>query len=1165
MREATTGAARRAGLVLAVALVASVGDAATPATSNFGPYHAVFLEGGVGLARPLSEAAAPVAAGAPWTISGWVRIEHALDGRRIIAALGEPASASCRCLTLVGGRPTLETGQGATLQDRDVFPIGSWHHLAATYDGTVARLFLDGTVRVDAVLKTATVAPLLVLAPDSAEDPAGLHHFGGRLAEFALESGAVSADDLRTRAKRPPAFDLLPFHSVGSGWPWQEHAWRGLQEPQPAWTLPHTRAPAPLVERTPVTATPALQDISAGHWAVGAWRFSAAPDVPADAATIARPGFDDRAWFTAVVPGTVLTTLIANGVYPDPDVGLNNLLIPESLNRRDYWYRTEFTGPAASHGERLTLEFAGINYSAEVWLNGEALGSVRGAFRRGLFDVTGRVHPGTKNALAVRVSPPPHPGIPHEQSVAAGPGENGGNLAIDGPTFIATEGWDWIPAIRDRNTGLWQGVELAASGAVRLGDPQVVTLLPLPRIDSAEVTIRVPVENPTDHALKVTVRARFDAVDVTKTVTAPAGTTRVELSPQEFAALRLKHPRLWWPNGYGNPALYSLDLSAAVEGAVSDTKHLRFGVREISYELSLFDASGRLRRLEVDPTPGSLAGETLVDVRHEAIKRTATGWAASLTSAGERSGSVHDLPASPLAPYLVIRVNGVRIAARGGSWGMDDSRKRVSRERLEPFFELHRRAHLNTIRNWLGQDTEEVFYDLADEYGLLVFNDFWASTQDFQVEPQDPALFLDNAADVIRRYRNHPSIALWFGRNEGVPQPVINEGLAALVATLDGTRYYTGSSNRVNLQDSGPYNWRPAAEYFTRLARGFAVEVGTPSLAERESLEAMIPAADRWPIGDAYAYHDWHFGGNGDTQSFRAALERRLGAGRDFGDFVEKAQLLNYEAYRAIFEGFHAGLWTTNSGRLLWMTHPSWPSNAWQIYTADYDTPAAYYAVAKANEPLHVQLDLPDFRPRIVNVGGAAARGLGLDVRITSLDGRTVASQRSTIDVAANDTTALPALPLAATLAAEGIVLVDLTLRDRSGRVLSRNTYWPARDDESERRLAVLPAGRATLTAERTSPAGNVTIALTNSGRTPILFARATLRDAAGARVLPAYYDDNYVSLLPGETRHLEAVCAGHRAACTAVEVHALNLASISTPLPPTPAARRPDPTGARP
>ena len=111
-------------------------------------------------------------------------------------------------------------------------------------------------------------------------------------------------------------------------------------------------------------------------------------------------------------------------------------------------------------------------------------------------------------------------------------------------------------------------------------------------------------------------------------------------------------------------------------------------------------------------------GEQLIDVRHEAIKRTATGWAESLTAAGETSPAVTNVASTALTPYLAIRVNGVRIAARGGSWGMDDSRKRVSREKLEPYFRLHREANVNIIRNWMGQNTEETFYELADEYGI---------------------------------------------------------------------------------------------------------------------------------------------------------------------------------------------------------------------------------------------------------------------------------------------------------------------------------------------------------------------------------------------------------------------------------------------------------------
>src|SRR5262249_22305133 len=151
-------------------------------------------------------------------------------------------------------------------------------------------------------------------------------------------------------------------------------------------------------------------------------------------------GYRDAGWYAATVPGTVLTTLIDRGVYPDPDHGLNNRVIPESLARQSYWYRTQFIAPEELAGRELTLTFNGINYAAEVWLNGSKLGDTKGAFIRGVFDVTDAIRAGQPNALAVRVSPPPHPGIAHEESIAAGPGENGGNLAIDGPTFVASEG-----------------------------------------------------------------------------------------------------------------------------------------------------------------------------------------------------------------------------------------------------------------------------------------------------------------------------------------------------------------------------------------------------------------------------------------------------------------------------------------------------------------------------------------------------------------------------------------------------------------------------------------------------------------------------------------------------------------------------------------------------
>jgi Glycosyl hydrolase 2 galactose-binding domain-like/Exo-beta-D-glucosaminidase Ig-fold domain/Concanavalin A-like lectin/glucanases superfamily/Glycosyl hydrolases family 2/Glycosyl hydrolases family 2, TIM barrel domain len=1144
-------------------LLAGLETRAQPPNPDFGPYNATFLSGGIGLTQSVPPDSPVLDGKSPWSLSGWVRAERITDGRVIVAAFGEPLAGQCRCLTLLQGQLGLEVAPGTFLHAHTSLDALAWHAVAATYDGRTARLYLDGAEVESREVAVERVPPVLRLAPESQTDLTGEHHFGGSLALFQLRARALTAAEARELAAARPDFTLITFHHVGVGWPWQERAWRGLLQPQPAWTLPRGNAPpSPPARDLTAAQTPPLQPLGTNRWMIGAWHLAAAESSPgsdtAPLTTVPAVGssgellssseYADKDWYPAIVPGTVLTTLIANGVYPDPDYGLDNLHIPESLNRRDYWYRSRFVVPAQLAGQKLTLSFNGINYAAEVWLNGVRVGQILGAFVRGIFDVSAIARPGSENVLAVRVSPAPHPGIPHEQSVSAGPGENGGNLAIDGPTFIATEGWDWLPAIRDRNTGIWQDVELSASGLVRILDPQIVTTLPLPRTDSADVLVRLPLENRGASAATIRIDVDIGAIHVGKSVKLPPGVSEIDLSPTELTQLHFAHPRLWWPNGYGNQELYEARIAVSVDGRRSDLKTVRFGIRAITYELSLFDHEGRLRRVEVDPTAASVRHERLVDVRHEALKQTANGWAASLSAAGESSPAVRVIATTSLTPYLAIRVNGVRIAARGGSWGMDDSRKRISRQRLEPYFRLEHDAHLNIVRNWLGQNTEDTFYELADEYGLLVLNDFWESTQNFQVEAQDPQLFLQNARDVIRRYRNHPSIAVWFGRNEGVPQPILNEGLAAAVAELDGTRYYTGSSNVVNLQGSGPYNWRAPEEYFTTLAQGFSVEVGTPSLASAESLRAWIPAADLWPIADTYAYHDWHFGGNGDTASFTHAMQTSLGVAGSFEDFERKAQLMNYVSYRAIFEGFQAHLWTRNSGRLLWMTHPSWPSNSWQIYTSDYDTPAAYYGVAKACEPVHAQLNLPDFRPAIVNISRQARKSLRLRARVVSLEGRRLLEKIDTLDVPADDVTTLDALPLRQLLQAQGLVLVELMLTDSAGTSLSNNLYWESRTDSDLVGLSSM-SNQGLLVSATSHPAAAgavVEIKLTNRGPTPALLAKLTVLDSAGRRVLPAYYSDNYVSLLSGESRAIRATCPAGPNACMSVALRGWNVVPTS-------------------
>jgi Exo-beta-D-glucosaminidase Ig-fold domain/Concanavalin A-like lectin/glucanases superfamily/Glycosyl hydrolases family 2/Glycosyl hydrolases family 2, TIM barrel domain len=1108
--------------------------------ANFGPYNLRILEGGIGVTRPLAEDSPLLAGAAPFSVSGWLRLSRRVPGSTVVVAIGDSSSSnSWRGLKLVDG--SLRLVLGGTEVGAAQLEAQHWYAVAATYDGKTGRLYVDGQELGSAAAQTPRAAPRLELAP-TATSPGPAAHFGGELAEFSISRSVLSPSAIAELADKEPEFSLTTFNAVGAGWPLQERAWRGLLEPQDPWTLPRGKSPPSAPQAEAIPAAPELE-AAAGKWLLRRWRMRAAPGLVVDGAQMSQPDYDDSSWYAAVVPGTVLTTLIARGVYPDPDYGLNNLAIPDSLSRQDYWYRSVFSAPPELSGKQF-LTFKGINYAAEVWFNGQHLGDIKGAFVRGVFDVSGKLKRHRRNVLAVRISPPPHPGIPHEQSIAAGPGENGGAMALDGPTFIAAEGWDWIPGIRDRNTGIWQDVELHQTRALRLLDPHVITHVPLPNTDIADISIVVPIENRSGRVLSATLSARIESVEVKRTLSIPPGITEVKLDPGGYAQLRIAHPKLWWPNGYGPANLYTLQLAVDAEGVRSDALALKFGVRELTYELSLFDHSGRLRRVEVDPTLGSAAGQTLVDVRHEAIKRTPQGWAESLTAAGESSPAVHAIDDDSLTPYLVIRVNGVSIAARGGSWGTDDSRKRISRAHLEPYFKLQRAAHLNIIRNWLGQNTEDVFYDLADEYGLLVLNDFWISTQDFQLEPQDPQLFLANARDVISRYRNHPSIAVWFGRNEGVPPPIYNEGLANLVATLDGTRYYTGSSNSVNLQVSGPYNYRSPEHYFTDLAQGFSVEVGTPSLSTLESLRASIPAADLWPLNDTYAYHDWHFGGNGDVASFMSALDRQYGAATSIEDFERKAQMMNYVTFRAIFEGFQAHLWTRNSGRLLWMTHPSWPSNAWQIYSSDYDAGAAYYAVKKACEPLHAQLNLPDYTLSVVNTTREGVLGLTLKTRVLSLDNRVLDERTDSVAAQANATTTLTPLNLGALLDRERLVLVKLVLANARGDVLSDNLYWQGLNDDSLRLLNQLQPQPLVMAAQADAVADDtlVTVDLSNAGRLPALAAKLTLLDAQGVRVLPSLYGDNYVTLMPGESRRIEVRCPRQGQVCAGVGLRGWNV-----------------------
>ncbi|MTV39899.1 glycosyl hydrolase 2 galactose-binding domain-containing protein [Duganella radicis] len=1117
-------------LLVLMALASTAAQAGT----QWGPYNAEFPSASDGLLKkPAQGEIFGTVAVQPFSLSGWFKSSEPAAGRTLIAGVSGAQAGTGWFLCSVDGKFGF-CGYGVEVLSPLTLAPNAWTHLAASYDGKQMTLYANGApiTQRDVALGATAAGSGAVAQVSLGPRSKALTGYAGRIAEFVVIGSALDAGAVRAAAATPPKDALINFETGSPSWPIQVRQMYGQLAPQDPWTLPKSGSPLQAPVARPAYAGPALAQNAFNLWTLKSWKLQAAPEVRATPEQISSAGFNADSWYVTTTPGTVLTTLVDRGVYPDPDYGLNNLAIPEQLNKQDYWYRSPFELPAGfKTGQHLFVTFKGVNYEAEVWINGRKLGGMKGAFVRGTFDISPYLKTKGQNVIAVKVSPPPHPGIPQEESMTAGVGENGGTLAQDGPTFIASEGWDWIPSVRDRNTGLWQDVILHTTHDLKLGDAHIITALPKADNSEADINIEVPVTNLSKTAQRTIVRATITRCDgsmkpvvVTKEITLAPGQQTVR-----FDKLTLNKPKLWWPNGYGAPDLHELKLEAVQGKQLSDASNTRFGVRAVTYELSLVDQSGHLRRVEADFTKGRELGVRITDGRHQAIKKLAdNNWATGLRAEADGTAAIKALSDTTLSPFLVIKVNGVRIAARGGNWGTEDWRKRVERERLEPYFRLHREANVNIIRNWVGQNTEDAFFDLADEYGLMVLNDFWASTQDYNLEPQDVNLFMENARDVVQRYRNHPSVVLWFGRNEGVPQPVLNEQLEAMIYKLDGTRWYTGSSNRVNLQNSGPYNYQPAASYFTDHAKGFSVEVGTQSFPTLESIKAAVPATDQWPLGDTVAYHDWHPDGNGGVKTFNQAMETEYGAPASLADFERKAQLMNYESHRAIFEGMNAGLWTQNSGRMLWMTQPAWPSTMWQILSHDYDTHAAFYGVKSAAEPVHVQMNLPDHRVVVVNNPQAALNGATLTWVAWTVEGKLVGGTNVPVSAPAGGVSAPLDIGLDALLARHKLLIVRLSLRDAGNQIVSQNIYWPSATPQDRQALNQLPQvplsvaarwGKAEKEGER-----QLEVTLLNRNGAPALGGKLTLLKADGTRVLPVYYSDNYVTLPPGESRQVKAV-----------------------------------------
>lgn len=884
----------------------------------------------------------------------------------------------------------------------------------------------------------------------------------------------------------------------------------GLNKLQDIGTLPHSRAAyvKPLLKAKAATHT-ILSPLSDGEFnIINGWELAPGPGINANGQVLSKQNYNTKTWYNAVVPGTVLTSLVKQGVYPDPYFGLNNLHIPDSLCREDWWYRTSFTIPANYQNEDAFLNFEGINYAAEIWLNGKRIGNIKGAFKHGVFNISGFINKNGINVLAVHIIPPPDPGIPQEESPSAGTGPNGGQLCLDGPTFIATEGWDWIPGIRDRDMGIWQNVTLKFVKAIIISDTHIITRLPLPDTNRAFVNIETNIHNISAQKQNITLKAQFGNIKVQQDVNlGPNENKIVSFNSAYFKALNISHPKLWWPNGYGNPALYQLKLTATtVNGKLADQQTTRFGIRELSYEMTVDMPDKSRKRVEYQPASDIKNKMSLFDNIDRTKARNDV--AIAHLNPGADTTALKPCNDTQTAPYLVIKVNGRRIYCKGGNWGMDDAMKNVSRRHLEPYFKLHRDAHFNIIRNWTGENTEQVFYDLCDEYGMLVWNDFWLSTQGYNLDVKDDSLFLNNAEDVIKRFRNHPSIAIWCPRNEGYAPEAIEKKLADLVAQYDGTRYYQPNSRFMNLRTSGPWNYFTKPGDYEKIASGFSTELGSPSVPTAPSMKNMMAKQDLWPISDVWYYHDWHDG----QKDYIAAMDSLYGKAINLEDFCKKAQMLNYDSYRAMFEGWESKLWDNTTGLLLWMSHPAWPSTDWQTYSWDYETFGSYFGSMKACEPVHVQMSLNNEQISVINTSFKKIISGKVLLEVYDLNGKLAYSNITNVSVDANSAIKAIKAQFPATLS--GIYLVRLKLMNNDNLV-SQNDYWKT-FGSTENFLAFNNLPKASIRIQKLT-ANKYKV--TNTGKTPAIAVKLNMVNTVSRKIiLPAYFSNGYFNLLPGES-----------------------------------------------
>ncbi len=886
------------------------------------------------------------------------------------------------------------------------------------------------------------------------------------------------------------------------------------------------------------------------------WFLQSSEKLKAGGEVVSRTGFKVDGWYPAVVPSTVMGTLVQNNVYPDIFVGENLKAVPTKPFEVSWWYRREFLVPPGRGTRHVRLEFDGINYRANVWLNGKKVADAAetfGPFRRFVIDVTGTARPGDRNVLAVEVFPP-----------------RKGDFTIG---FV-----DWNPKPPDASMGIWRDVRVRTTGDVAVDNPFVMTKLDLATLKEARLTVSADLENLSSRKVAGTLEGtigrletragmaegpmgrsetRGGLIKFSQEVTLePGETKRVVLSPEAHAELVLKDPRVWWTHDWGKPDLYQLAL----------------GFRE------------KVDKARAEAEAKALADERAKEAAEEKGKEPPKKPVEGPWGGGRER--FRGLPTSPysdsrglrfgireVATYLDDQgrrgflLNGKKILIRGGGWTddifLDNRRTKVEAEVL-----YAKHINLNTLRLEGFWGTGEDLYNLCDANGILLMAGWscqweWEDlvgkpNDDFGCikDPEDIKLIARSWRDQVRWLRNHPSIFVWMEGSDTNPRPELEKEYIAILKEDDPTRpavisakartsALTGPSG---VKMAGPYDYVPPVYWYVDKenggAFGFNTETGPgPEVPPLESLKQMIPAKDLWPMNDVWYYHcarGEFFG----LKRYNQAMDSRLGPAKDVEDYATRAQFLNYEGMRAMFEAFVANR-PKATGIVQWMYNSAWPKLWWQLYDYFLNPTGAFYGARKACEPLHLIYNYGTREVVAVNNTLEPAGKLKAVVRILDLGLKEKYAKTFDLGLAADEVKTVVQLPEIAGLTAT--YFLDLRLLGEKEALVDANFYalstrpetldytkneWyvtPVKDYADLTGLAGLRPVRLKVREKfsQDGPAWRLTAELENSS--PDLAFQVELRvvrDSTGEAVLPIFLDDNYITLLPGEKRKIAATFA---------------------------------------